>query len=68
MSEYTIRHKGNGEFEAIMDDGEVKDTSYSLEGKWFDIDTKLCYCGNPVDTSDPDCVTYDLCKEHAMDV
>ena len=47
---------------------ELKDTSYSLEGKWFDIDTKLCYCGNPVDTSDSDCVTYDLCKEHAMDV
>jgi hypothetical protein len=48
----------------------IKDTSYSLEGKWFEIDSdnKVCYCGNPVDKTNPDCVEYDLCKEHAMDV
>lgn len=49
---------------------KVKNTAYSLEGKWFEIDSdnKLCYCGNPVDTSDPDCVDFNLCKEHGMDI
>jgi len=49
---------------------KVKNTAYSLEGKWFEIDSdnKLCYCGNPVDISNPDCITYGLCKEHEMDV
>jgi hypothetical protein len=28
----------------------------------------LCYCGKPVDTTNPDCIDYALCKEHAMDV
>ena len=48
---------------------KVKGTAYSLEGKWFEVDSnnKLCYCGNPVDGSDPDCTTYGLCREHAMD-
>ena len=48
----------------------IKGTAYSLEGEWFEIDSndKLCYCGNPIDTTNPDCVEYDLCKEHAMDV
>jgi hypothetical protein len=32
MSEYTIRHKGNGEFEAIMDDGEVKEAGPNIIG------------------------------------
>jgi hypothetical protein len=49
---------------------KIKGTAYSLGGKWFEVDSddKLCYCGNPVDTSDPDCVEYSLCKEHALDV
>jgi hypothetical protein len=49
---------------------KVKGTAYSLEGKWFEIDSdsELCYCGNPIDTTKPDCVDYNLCKEHAMDV
>ena len=49
---------------------EIKDTPYSLQGKWFELDSddELCYCGNPVDTSNPDCVTYNLCKEHELDV
>ena len=34
----------------------------------YEINGKLCYCGNPVDTSNPDCVTFNLCKEHQMDV
>ena len=33
----------------------------------YEMDGKLCYCGNPVDTSNPDCVTFNLCKEHQMD-
>jgi hypothetical protein len=45
-------------------------TAYSLEGKWFEVDSnsKLCYCGNPVDISNPDSLEYNLCKEHEMDV
>jgi hypothetical protein len=27
-----------------------------------------CYCGNPVDETNPDCVDYKLCKDHADDV
>jgi hypothetical protein len=48
----------------------LKDTGYSLEGKWFEIDSgnNLCYCGNPVDTTNPDCIEYNLCGEHSMDV
>lgn len=34
----------------------------------LDSDNELCYCGNPVDTSNPDCVLHNLCKEHEMDV
>lgn len=29
---------------------------------------QTCYCGKPVDTSNPDCVEYNLCKEHSDDV
>jgi len=49
---------------------KVKGTAYSLEGKWFEVDSnsKLCYCGNPVDPSDLDCATYGLCREHALDI
>jgi hypothetical protein len=54
----------------IEERNNVKGTAYSLEGEWFEIDSdeKLCYCGNPVDMTDPDCVEYNLCKEHSMDV
>jgi len=27
----------------------------------------FCYCGNPVDTSNPDCVEFNLCKDHQME-
>ena len=48
----------------------IEDTHYFLQGKWLSIDTgdKLCYCGNPVDLLNPDCVEYNLCKEHSIDV
>jgi hypothetical protein len=44
--------------------------SGALDGKRFEIDItdNLCYCGKPVDTTNPDCIDYALCKEHAMDV
>jgi hypothetical protein len=29
---YTLRHKGNGEFEAIMDDEEIKATGPNIKG------------------------------------
>jgi hypothetical protein len=29
---------------------------------------KKCYCGNPVDESNPDCVEFNLCKDHSQDV
>ncbi len=32
MNNYTIRHKGNGEFEAIMDDGETKEVGSNIIG------------------------------------
>jgi hypothetical protein len=28
---------------------------------------KKCYCGEPVDTENPDCVAFNLCKDHASD-
>lgn len=31
-------------------------------------ETRKCYCGNPVDLSNPDCTAYNLCKDHASDV
>jgi hypothetical protein len=34
----------------------------------IDSNNNLCYCGDPVDMTDPDCVEYNLCKEHSMDV
>ncbi len=27
-----------------------------------------CYCGNPIDSTNPDCVEHSLCQEHADDV
>jgi len=32
MSKYTIRHKGNGEFEAIMCNGEIKEVGSNIRG------------------------------------
>lgn len=45
---------------------DMKNTYYYLHGKWFSIDSKieLCYCGNPVDMSNTDCIEYSLCQEH----
>ena len=47
---------------------KLKNTAYSLTGCWLAIDSndKLCYCGNPVDTSNEDCVKYQLCKDCAI--
>jgi hypothetical protein len=28
---------------------------------------KKCYCGKPVDETNPDCVLYNLCEDHAND-
>jgi hypothetical protein len=49
---------------------KIKDTAYSLGGKWFEVDSddKLCYCGNPVDTSNSYCVEYDLCINCKQDL
>jgi hypothetical protein len=33
--------------------------------EWWGL--KLCYCGNTVDMSNPDCVMFSLCEEHKMD-
>jgi hypothetical protein len=48
---------------------KLANTPYCLIGYWLTIDSneKLCYCGNPVDTSNEDCVKYQLCKKHAVD-
>lgn len=49
---------------------QLEHTPYFLHGKWFSIDSKmaLCYCGSPVDTTNADCITYNLCEDHAQDV
>jgi hypothetical protein len=39
-------------------------TNKDFSEKWG---LKLCYCGNPVDMSNPDCVEFNLCEEHQMD-
>ena len=26
-----------------------------------------CHCGNPIDTTNPDCMEFNLCKDHATD-
>ena len=31
-------------------------------------ENKKCYCGQPIDETNPDCVDYQLCKDHAQDV
>jgi hypothetical protein len=49
----------------------VKDLSENItdeELNEIDSDNKLCYCGKPIDTTNPDCVMYDLCEEHQFDV
>lgn len=28
---------------------------------------RKCYCGQPVDTTNPDCDAFNLCKEHSAD-
>ena len=33
-----------------------------------DSDEELCYCGSRIDETNPDCIEYKLCKEHAVDV
>lgn len=48
----------------------VSNTAYSLAGKWIEVDSdeELCYCGSRIDETNPDCIEYKLCKEHAEDV
>ena len=29
---YTVKHKGNGEFEATMDNGEIKEVGPNIQG------------------------------------
>jgi hypothetical protein len=29
---YTVRHKGNGQFEAIMDNGDIKEVGPNIQG------------------------------------
>lgn len=44
---------------------EISHSHYSLSGKWCSIDLgiELCYCGNPVDLSNPECVKLKLCEK-----
>jgi len=42
--------------------GECGDKNKDIE----EVEAK-CYCGEPVDTTNPDCVEFNLCKEHQMD-
>lgn len=60
-SPFEIRNKETGDFATGF---AAKIVIESLKPK---IRT-TCYCGNPIDHSNPDCVEYLLCKDHAMDV
>lgn len=46
------------------------EAAYNLAGKWIEVDSdeELCYCGSRIDETNPDCIEYKLCKEHAVDV
>jgi thymidylate synthase len=63
-----IRHKMSDGF-PLLTTKKMAWKSIVTELLWFlRGDNKLCYCGNPVDVSNPDSVEYNLCKEHEMDV
>lgn len=50
----------------------VKETAYFIEGQWFKIvpstiPMNYCYCGKPVDTTNSDCIEFNLCEDHSDD-
>ncbi len=60
-SPFEIRNEETGDFasgfaaKAILDNLKPKPRK------------KTCYCGSLIDYSNPDCVEFSLCKDHAMD-
>lgn len=75
---FTIPVTHNGELIGYSDgEGTVKFLSIEMQNKIMkkiegpvSISSRklgTCYCGEPVDESNPDCVTFNLCKDHAMD-
>ncbi len=79
MSEnFTIPVTHDGELVGYSDgNGAIKFLSIELQDKIIKKIEKpvsvssrrigTCYCGEPVDESNPDCVAFNLCKGHTMD-
>ena len=67
---YLLEPRDNEKYISFNKSEKIKDTAYSLYGKWFEVDSddKLCYCGNPVDTSNSYCLEYDLCINCKQDL
>ncbi len=64
-SPFEIRHKETNSFASGLG---AESVLYGLKGlRLENVKIKKCYCGNPIDTSNSDCVDYNLCKDHAMD-
>ncbi len=41
---------------------------FSIKKDQYDkLDIEKCYCGNPVDNSNSDCVHFQLCRDHSKD-
>lgn len=46
----------------------INDIQTHINNETKQCNNKLCYCGSEVDTSNPDCVDFNLCKNHSVDV
>jgi hypothetical protein len=60
-SPFEIRNEETGDFASGFAAKAVLDSLKPKPKK------KTCYCGSPIDYSNPDCVEFSLCKDHAMD-
>lgn len=77
MKDFTIPVTYNGKLVGHSDgSGTVKFLSIELQdkilkkGQTISVSSRrvgTCHCGQPVDESNSDCVTFNLCKDCAMD-
>jgi hypothetical protein len=82
MSDEELNQFDNESYEICLDEGVPKkypDLNAAHLSKHIDRtilynifkesqNNNLCYCGNLIDTSNPDCIEFRLCKEHVQDV
>lgn len=78
MKDFTIPVTYNGELVGHSDgSGTVKFLSIEIQNEILkksqapiSVSSRkvgTCYCGQPVDESNPDCVAFNLCRGHAME-